>query len=78
MNPFATHHSNTMGILTSPALQVLIHDENGRVFEGKATAVSAVNEKGSFAIVYKHSDFISVINQYVTIYTASGTTKNTQ
>lgn len=64
-----------MGIPTSLALQVLIHDENGMVFEGTAAAVSAVNEKGPFAIVYKHSDFISVISQHVTIHAATGTTK---
>ncbi len=54
------------------ALKVIIRDTNSTIFEGNAVAVSSSNDKGEFDILPGHKDYISVLNNKVTVYNMEG------
>lgn len=49
-------------------LSVLVRDRSGVLFEGKAEAVSSVNDKGPFDVLPLHTNFISLITESLTIH----------
>jgi len=56
-------------------LSVLIKNATTTLFEGKASAVSSVNEKGDFSILPFHANFISMIKEKIVVYPISGEKK---
>ncbi|HUD44566.1 MAG TPA: hypothetical protein VMR41_03430 [Patescibacteria group bacterium] len=49
-------------------LSVIIKNPDAILYEGSATAVTSINEKGVFDILPEHNNFISVIKQHVIIH----------
>lgn len=49
------------------SLTIIIHDLSKIVFEGEAYAVSSTNESGPFDILASHTNFITLIKEYITI-----------
>ncbi|KKU51058.1 MAG: hypothetical protein A3H69_04840 [Candidatus Sungbacteria bacterium RIFCSPLOWO2_02_FULL_47_9] len=56
-------------------LSILVRDREGILFEGEAESVSSVNETGKFDVLALHANFISIINEYITLRTPDGITK---
>lgn len=48
-------------------LSVSVRDRSGILYEGRAEAVSSVNDKGPFDVLPLHENFISLIKQSLTI-----------
>jgi len=49
-------------------LFVIMKNPQATLFEGKAIAVTATNDKGIFDIIPYHTNFISLIKDYVIIH----------
>ena len=60
---------------TLPQLHVTIHDEKEKIFDGSVVAVSSFNEKGSFDILYEHTNFITLISDKIVLHTTVDTKK---
>lgn len=45
------------------------------LFNGEAYAITSINEKGRFDILPHHANFITLIKQFVIIYTSEGEKK---
>ncbi len=48
-------------------LTVVVHDLSKIVFEGEVYAVSSTNESGAFDILASHTNFITLIKEYITL-----------
>jgi hypothetical protein len=57
------------------SLAVSIKDKDKALFNGQASAVTSLNDKGQFDILPKHANFISLIKDWIIVY--SGGTKQT-
>lgn len=49
-------------------IAVIIRDAETIIFDGDADRISSFNEVGRFDIYPKHANFISIINQELTLY----------
>jgi F0F1-type ATP synthase epsilon subunit len=58
-----------------PPLNVTIRNREKVLFSGQVTALTSVNEKGLFDVLPQHSNFISIIKDYVTIHNPDKTTQ---
>ncbi|OHA05578.1 MAG: hypothetical protein A2934_01880 [Candidatus Sungbacteria bacterium RIFCSPLOWO2_01_FULL_47_10] len=56
-------------------LSFTVRDRNGVIFEGKVLSVTSLNEKGEFDVLPLHSNFISIIREYVTARLVDGVEK---
>ena len=52
----------------SKTIKVIIRDTENIIFDGEADRVSSYNEVGRFDIYPTHANFISIINQEVSLY----------
>ena len=55
-----------LGKKTDP-ISVLIKDRIHTIFEGKASSVTSVNDQGQFDVLPLHSNFITLVKEYVII-----------
>ena len=53
-------------------LRVTVRDRKRVLFNKEATAITARNETGIFDVLAQHANFISLINQSITIHTLDG------
>ena len=64
---------------TDPLEETMIHcmirNRYQVLFEGDVSAVTSKNDTGVFDVLPEHSNFISVINEIVTIHKRDGTTQ---
>ncbi|QQS44642.1 F0F1 ATP synthase subunit epsilon [Candidatus Roizmanbacteria bacterium] len=56
-------------------LDVTIISPEEVLFEGKAQSVSCHNPKGSFDVLYEHTNFMSMIDKQITIIDPNGNTR---
>ena len=56
-------------------ISVTIYSLESILYQGKVNAVTSVNEKGKFDILPLHSNFISVIKQFILLHEIKGTKK---
>src|SRR5258706_14371568 len=49
-------------------IKVIVRDTEHVVFEGDVDRISSFNEVGRFDIYQMHANFISIVNQEITIY----------
>lgn len=56
-------------------IPVIVRDRNGILYEGKADAVSSLNERGEFDVLPLHANFISLIRSKLTITQKGNTIK---
>lgn len=56
-------------------LLVIVRARDIEYYNGKAKAVSSTNNKGAFDILPKHTHFISLIQDSITIYKTDSTTQ---
>lgn len=49
-------------------IRVIIRDTENIIFDGEADRVSSYNEVGLFDIFPMHANFISIINQEISVY----------
>ena len=56
-------------------LQISIMSPDKTVYLGQAEAVTCNNEKGEFDILPLHSNFISLIDDYITVHLPGGKTQ---
>lgn len=52
----------------SSIITVVVRNKDKVLFNGQAFAVSTVNEKGSFDVLAKHENFISLIKDKIIIH----------
>jgi F0F1-type ATP synthase epsilon subunit len=52
----------------SSTLTVVVRNKDNILFNGKAYAVTAVNEKGPFDVLEEHENFISLIRDKVIVH----------
>ncbi len=62
-------------IQNAQTVSVLVRDREGILFEGEAESVSSVNATGKFDVLALHANFISIINEYITLRMLDGTIK---
>lgn len=61
-----------LDIIQSPVtLQVYIKSLDDTHFEGKATAVSFVDDKGPFDVLPEHENFIAIIKYNIVVHMAT-------
>jgi len=53
---------------STTVLQVTIKNPQSFIFQGKAIAVSCINDTGPFDVLPLHSNFISLIKNYILLY----------
>jgi len=56
-------------------ISVTIYDLESIVYQGKIKALTSVNEKGKFDILPLHSNFISIVKDYLILHERQGTEK---
>ena len=56
-------------------IQVSIFDLESIVYQGKIKALSSINEKGRFDILPMHSNFISIVKDYIILHERQGSQK---
>ena len=49
-------------------LSITIKDSEKTIFDGFASAVSSVSNKGKFDVLPQHANFIALIQEQITIY----------
>lgn len=50
------------------ALEIVIRDRGGIIFDGKVAAISSFNEVGPFDVLPLHANFISLIEKEIIIH----------
>ncbi|OGZ43682.1 MAG: hypothetical protein A2719_01140 [Candidatus Ryanbacteria bacterium RIFCSPHIGHO2_01_FULL_45_22] len=56
-------------------LTVIVRSRDAEYFNGKAVAVSSTNQKGPFDVLPKHTHFISLIQNSITIHKTDTSTQ---
>ena len=56
-------------------ISVTIYDLEAIVYKGKIKALTSVNEKGKFDILPLHSNFISIVKDYLILHEREGKDK---
>lgn len=56
-------------------INVTIYDLESVVYQRKVRALTSINEEGKFDILPMHSNFISIVKDYVILYERSGSKK---
>lgn len=59
--------------MSNELLDLIIRDRENLLFEGPARALSSRSDKGVFDILPRHTNFISVIKENLTIHKVDGT-----
>lgn len=54
-------------------LQVIVQNREGYLFKDKAKAVISMNEKGIFSILPRHTNFVSIVKDFIRIQKLDGT-----
>lgn len=57
-------------------LEVIVISPEEVLFEGKAQSVSCHNPNGSFDVLFEHTNFMSMIDQKITIIEPTGNTRD--
>lgn len=60
---------------TKTILYVKVRTPETVLFEGEAEAVSSINEKGVFDVLPLHTNFISVVKEYLIVHEKENKTK---
>lgn len=55
------------------SINLVIRQREKLLFQGEVKAFSSINEKGVFDVIYKHANFISLINKNYMIHNFDGT-----
>ena len=53
-------------------LSVVIKNKEGTLFEGVASAITSINERGIFDVLPLHENFISVVKDFIRIHKTNG------
>ena len=61
--------------MNNELLEISVRTRDRVIYSGKAKSVTSVNDKGTFDILPKHSNFISLINELLIIREPGGTTR---
>jgi len=56
-------------------ISVVIYGLESILYQGKVDAITSVNEKGKFDILPLHSNFISIVREYLILHEKSGSEK---
>ena len=56
-------------------ISVIIYSLESILFKGKVNALTSVNEKGKFDILPMHSNFISIVRDYLNLHLKDGSEK---
>ena len=59
--------------MTDKTIHVLVRDRNHVLYDGPATGLTSKNSKGIFDILLNHANFISLINETLSIHNSNGT-----
>jgi len=62
-------------IVHGKTLTVTVRARDAEYFNGKAVAITSMNKKGPFDILPKHTHFISLIQNSITIHKTDGSTQ---
>lgn len=62
--------------VSNTPLMVTVKTPESVLFEGEAEAITSLNEKGVFDILPLHENFITIINQTLTIHEKNKTKKD--
>jgi F0F1-type ATP synthase epsilon subunit len=62
-------------MLNSQDISVTIYGLDSILYKGKVSALTSVNEKGKFDILPLHSNFISVVKDYLILHQKEGSEK---
>jgi F0F1-type ATP synthase epsilon subunit len=54
------------------SIRVTVRDRKRIVFDKDAKAVTARNDTGTFDVLAQHANFISLVNQSITVHTIDG------
>jgi F0F1-type ATP synthase epsilon subunit len=54
-------------MLNNSALNVIVRNKDKILYNGRAFAVTAINDKGPFDVLAKHENFITVIKEKIII-----------
>lgn len=54
---------------------VTIYNLESTLYEGKVNALTSVNERGKFDILPLHSNFISIVTDYLILHESNGNKK---
>ena len=57
------------------SIEVTVQNREKILFDGTAKAVTSINEKGVFDILPQHSNFITVVHDYILIHLIDGSDK---
>lgn len=57
--------SNTT--INTTKIAVIVRKKDGIIFQGDATSISSTNEKGVFDILPEHTNFVAVIQNFITV-----------
>ncbi len=49
-------------------ISIVIKNKDGVLYEGEASAVTSINEKGVFDILALHENFISLVKDFIRIH----------
>jgi len=61
--------------MAAQEINVTIFDLESIVYQGKIKALTSINEKGKFDILPMHSNFISIVKDYLILHEREGKTK---
>lgn len=62
-------------LTSSQEFVCLIRDKETVLYEGKAKALTSRNEQGIFDVLPQHTQFISIIKEFITIVKEDGTSQ---
>ena len=65
----------TVRIVRGQKLAVIVRSRQTTAYDGTASAVSSINDKGPFDVLPRHTHFISLIRERVTVQKEDGELK---
>ena len=73
--PLNTTQENLDMEKNNQVMTVTLQNRDHIIFEGKVKAITSTNAKGTFDILAEHSNFITILNEYVILHLPDGTGK---
>lgn len=62
-------------VIPPPLISLTVKSREKTLFKGKVSSLSSTNQKGVFDILPLHANFITLVNQKVTVVTDQGLTQ---
>ena len=72
---FETFEFCHLDLFIMQEISVTIYGPESIIYQGKVKAISSVNEKGDFDILPLHSNFISIVKDFVILHERQGSKK---